>query len=867
MASIHSQLRRTIIISLFPFCMGAMGSAYHFSNAGDDSRSALQAASAQTPWKSLSKLGGVVLKPGDSILLERGGVWRETLRLGASGTEAMPILISSYGLGSRLPEIWGSENVRGGGGVERTAKLPGMAKGLFVEGQPVPMSRYPDTGWLVASSVEGDSALTSSALSGKDWVGASVHVRASMWGLGTLRVHTSQGGRVSFKGAMGLPDSVRFYMGNHPAGMLAGSDRWWSSPRDSILHWTLPGSGADASLEAAVREYGIHLGGYSNLVVKGIKIFATTKVGMMTSGSNVRIEDCEIAYPGQFAIQYAGRGNGILRNRVVGASENGVVGQGAGHRIEGNLVRKTAQRADFGPDGMGPGCCTGHGIVLNGDSSVIANNSVDSSGYCGVSFFGKLDSIRENVISKSCLTIDDCGGIYTITGKYANAGSAGSVVRKNILSDAIGAPSGWPKHGEAAQGIYLDDGTHDVLVDSNVVSGSASGVFLHNNQRNTVRGNVLYGNRTAQILMQRDGNAGAEDMTGNRIEGNTLVHRHGEQEMKISLGSQTASPAVWSANVSCYDRGLRVVCRRDGRMAMDLERIGRDHPSLGPELLRNYGFDSTFRGWVSWPNDLALSIASGADCGGGKCLRVSYGSADLAQGPMVNSGNQIAVEQGQKLRLSFRARGARIGQTLVPVLRRSHTDYANLIEPVEVKIDTGWNPETHLVQVTLAEARSRLDFHVGAGDSSFWLDDVSLRQVPDSVLARLAGSRLFVNSGGSTVLVALQGEWFDPSGAPRTTLSLSPRSGAVLFALNDQARAGNRPVSGTALRLRAFPVGRTWRIEGVSGSVAIWDMRGRLAANIIPDAAGVAFWNPANVRGVHWAVCRGEAVSLLVTRE
>lgn len=306
MAAIHSQLRRTILIALMPLCMGVMGSAYHFSPAGNDSRSALQAGSAQTPWKSLSKLGEVVLKPGDSILLERGGVWRETLRLGASGTEAMPILISSYGSGARLPEIRGSEIVRGGGGVERTTKLPAMAKGLFLEGRPVPMSRYPDTGWLVATSVEGDSALSSSALPGKDWVGASVHVRASMWGLGTLRVRSSQGGRISFTGAMGLPDSVRFYMGNHPAGMVAGSGRWWSSARDSSLHWTLPGAATDAPLEAAVREYGIRLppGKTSGLVELFQDDFQRAKareagLEKVESGEGRQRDPCRVDPPGE----------------------------------------------------------------------------------------------------------------------------------------------------------------------------------------------------------------------------------------------------------------------------------------------------------------------------------------------------------------------------------------------------------------------------------------------------------------------------------------------------------------------------------------------------------------------------------------
>lgn len=866
MESSSPTFRRTLAIVFFPLSLVAIASTYRFSPAGDDSRSAAEVASATAPWKSLSKLGSVALKPGDSILLERDGIWRETLRLGASGSQTQPIVVGSYGAGSRRPEIRGSQTVVGGGAVEHQVKVPGIVKGLFAQGQPVPLSRFPDTGWLVASSFEGDSALTSASLVGKDWVGASVHVRASMWGLGTLRVRTSQGGRISFPGAMGLPDSVRFYMGNHPAGMSGGRMAWWFSFQDSTLHWSLPGSTSDVILEAATREYGIHLGGYSNLVVEGIKVFATTKTAILTSGSNVRIENCEIAYPGQFAIDYSGHGDKILHNTVVGASENAVVGHGSGHRIEGNSVRRTAQKESFGPDGMGPGCCTGHGIVLNGDSSVIANNTVDSSGYCGISFFGRLDSIRENVISKSCLTIDDCGGIYTITGNYANAGSAGSVVRKNILSDAVGAPSGWAKYYDAAQGIYLDDGSHDILVDSNVVSGSKSGVFLHNNQRNAIVGNVLYGNRAAQILMQRDGNAGTDDMKANRIEGNTIVSRNGQLESQISLGTQTASPADWRGNVSCSDGGLRVVCHQDGRLVTDLERIGRDHPSLGPELLSNYGFDSVSRTWVSWPNNAVLSIESGSPCGGGKCLQVRYGPAELAKGPLVNSGIPIPAKSGQNLRLSFRSKGGHPGQTLVPVLRRSHTDYANLIDPVEVRIDTAWGAQTQLLRVQTTEERSRLDFHVGPGDSTFWLDDVSLREIPESTLVTLAGSRLFSNPGATGSHLDLQGVWIDPAGNRISSLDLAPKKAAVLFAFDGGASvdAGFRrplPVS-----LRVVRESGAWRIEGLRAPATIHDVHGRRIADIAPDAGGVARWASASANGVHWVVARGKAVSFFIDR-
>jgi len=63
------------------------------SNAGTDSTKV---------WKTLAKVGGAKLMPGDSVHLKRGAVWTESLYLTRSGTAQNPIVITSYG-SSSLP--------------------------------------------------------------------------------------------------------------------------------------------------------------------------------------------------------------------------------------------------------------------------------------------------------------------------------------------------------------------------------------------------------------------------------------------------------------------------------------------------------------------------------------------------------------------------------------------------------------------------------------------------------------------------------------------------------------------------------------------------------------------------------------------
>jgi hypothetical protein len=60
--------------------------------------------SMKTAWQSLSKVNGARLRAGDAVLFKRGGVWRGSLKLVASGKRGSPIVVGSYGEG-KLPKI------------------------------------------------------------------------------------------------------------------------------------------------------------------------------------------------------------------------------------------------------------------------------------------------------------------------------------------------------------------------------------------------------------------------------------------------------------------------------------------------------------------------------------------------------------------------------------------------------------------------------------------------------------------------------------------------------------------------------------------------------------------------------------------
>jgi hypothetical protein len=84
------------------------GTCYYVSPTGSDSN---LGTSISAPWQTISRVQGFQsnLKPGDSVLLQRGGVWYEQLDIvNMNGSSGSPITIGNYGTGN-LPVIDGGQ--------------------------------------------------------------------------------------------------------------------------------------------------------------------------------------------------------------------------------------------------------------------------------------------------------------------------------------------------------------------------------------------------------------------------------------------------------------------------------------------------------------------------------------------------------------------------------------------------------------------------------------------------------------------------------------------------------------------------------------------------------------------------------------
>lgn len=98
------KLIQVIIFNLFSLSLFSQ-TTYYVSPSGNDSNIG---TSSSSPWKTSSQVSSVTLQPGDSVLFQRGGAWREALLIDESGTSSARIYYGSYGTGNN-PKILGSD--------------------------------------------------------------------------------------------------------------------------------------------------------------------------------------------------------------------------------------------------------------------------------------------------------------------------------------------------------------------------------------------------------------------------------------------------------------------------------------------------------------------------------------------------------------------------------------------------------------------------------------------------------------------------------------------------------------------------------------------------------------------------------------
>ncbi|HEV7619980.1 MAG TPA: right-handed parallel beta-helix repeat-containing protein, partial [Burkholderiaceae bacterium] len=131
----------------------------------------------------------------------------------------------------------------------------------------------------------------------------------------------------------------------------------------------------------------------------------------------------------------------------------------------------------------------------------VAHNELSRLAYSGISVgwtwgFGRADA-SHNIIESNFLHDIGQGMLSDLGAIYMLGPTKGSVVRRNRIENVFSFAQ--KDSGATAWGIYLDEGSSDVLVEENLVSNTTGGGFhLHYGNKNIVRNNIFTGGKLAQ---------------------------------------------------------------------------------------------------------------------------------------------------------------------------------------------------------------------------------------------------------------------------------------------------------------------------------------------------------------------------------
>ncbi|OLY92304.1 parallel beta-helix repeat (two copies) [Cnuella takakiae] len=546
--------------------------------------SATGSGTLATPWDfskiqaEANKTAGSEIVPGDSILFNRGQVYRGTLVWRVSGAAGAPIYVGAYGSGP-LPVISGFVNLTafpGKVGNQYTSlsfsNLP-ACKTVVVNGELIPPGRWPNDagtvdsaigwGWLRSSATGSTTTFktTFSRIGGRAGaaalVGSTAHVRTSRWTIDSVRIGSftvSEG--VGTDSVVTLTYSKGATQYAHPLGygaIFTGKKEYLDLDKE----WTYEGGALTVYLQNSSTQYDIRAAKEENILTvidadwvnfHTLRLEGANYAGLQLEGtaSNLTFVNGEIQYCGSKAVN-AHQKNSVANIMVIGSKLYDLGNFGIDHREAGRFW--TVKDCDFRRIGHLPGMavvensnqsCAIRGGGLGADGHAYINNEFRVIGYSAIRFNGDDTRIMYNKFWDYCYLLDDTGAIYSVKTTSKDA----TLIKFNYVD---GANAGNPLQGAGVRntiakiGIYIDDEGHgspgrEIWIDSNiVVNAPRSGVYLHNNHDIHLRGNSFYNNKESQMQIITD--LGATRNTYKSDDTAHNIHSHGNKLLSTSTAN------------------------------------------------------------------------------------------------------------------------------------------------------------------------------------------------------------------------------------------------------------------------------------------------------------------------------------------
>jgi hypothetical protein len=425
---LHTISRIVLCVLLGVAVEHASAAIYYVSPTGNDSSTGQSIAS---PWKTIARVNREPIRPGDRVLLQKGGVWHEELEI-RGGVAGSPIFYGAYGTSAQKPILDGALPVSTwepvSEGTYRTAYVARAGK-IFREAAPL------------AEEIP----------------------------------ITATGSAASTTPAEGTFSQVDGYLYIHLAGGL--------NPNSLPLE-----------VSAASRRYAVQSRGQSHFIIDGLALVRTYNSAMISAprtaavgstevqGSDIVIENCYVANFGTPYERHANDNPGDAGEGgiyIAGRHDQSAIGEQGipGIVVKDNVVGRFDSKGVLDYDRAGI-------YLRNTISGIVSGNTVRTVTAMGIRI---ADNYNNHFNEKTIVAEND---LANNQGNIAIAGCEGCVVRHNRIHDSAGygigvgtgffAPS---EHTELRSNLIQrllpsQDGTLYNGVDCN--AGSSNGIATEN---------------------------------------------------------------------------------------------------------------------------------------------------------------------------------------------------------------------------------------------------------------------------------------------------------------------------------------------------------------------------------------------------
>ena len=577
----------TILVPNFAAVVPARANTYYISSiSGDDSRSLDQAQRPGTPWRTLARLNQIFpqLRPGDSVLLKRGETYYGSIVAGASGEEGKPIVLGAYGRGDE-PVISGFSRL--------SAWRPGSTNGVWqascpgcgvrvntvVAGDvPLPMGRYPNSGYLTIRQHSGNNSITDNSLAGgNDWTGADLVIRKNRFILDRSTILSQQGGTLTYKGGSFYQPTDNFgYFIQNDIRTLDRPGEWYYDPKAHTMNMYYGAGPVPPDVMASSVDTLVTVKGRQHLVFSGLTFTGSNGDAFFISDAgDIRVSACRILFSSLDGVDVT-KSTGIVLDHlsIDHSDDDGIDLFASGSTVSDCIIRHSGNIP-----GMGNPERSYIGINVSGANNTIQFNTVDTTGYVGIFFLIGPNTIRNNKVDYFCFVKDDGGGIYTWSGDIDSATRrTAGVVTGNIVLNGITAADGTDnRQAGIANGIYLDENTGQIEVSDNTVAHCTAGIFIQDSHEVTVKGNTLYDNG-AQISVRHALAKGT--LRDNDISDNTaMAARKDQTVLLLSSGVSGEVNSFTRMHDNHYASGgggsfYKTVVRQNDRSVQDKGELG-----------------------------------------------------------------------------------------------------------------------------------------------------------------------------------------------------------------------------------------------------------------------------------------------------